>query len=117
LDLFDEKGRTMTRTIDTRDSTAALPTELAHRSGDGLDVLLQWHRDDGRLTVVVADARSDEWFELTAADGRLALEAFYHPFAYAAAHGVSYRRERDVTPDDPPDEPAAPARLPRRTAP
>ena len=58
--------------------------ELAHRTSDGFDVFLVWHRVEGTLRVVV-DSRSGVSFELTAREGRQALERFYHPFAYAAA--------------------------------
>ena len=62
-------------------STATLE-ELAHRAGDGVDVWLYWAPATGSLTVVVADARTDDRFELEArADD--ALEVFYHPYAYA----------------------------------
>ena len=60
-----------------------MPTELAHRAGDGIEVLLLWESRGGKLTVVVTDHRNGAWFELVADDGRQALDAFYHPFAYA----------------------------------
>ena len=72
----------MTRTIDNPDT----PVELAHRRGDGLDIVLLWHRPDNRLEVVVSDSRSSASFALAAGSGREALDVFYHPFAYAAAH-------------------------------
>jgi hypothetical protein len=57
--------------------------ELAHRAGDGVEVALLWSPSDGRLTVLVDDAKTDERFALQArADN--ALDVFYHPFAYAA---------------------------------
>ena len=58
-------------------------TELAHRTGDGIDVYLYWHEPSGRVTVSVLDTRSDDGFELEV-DGICALDAFNHPFAYAA---------------------------------
>jgi len=62
-------------------STATLE-ELAHRGGDGVDVRLYWAPVTGGLTIVVADTRTDDRFELEArADN--ALEVFYHPYAYA----------------------------------
>ena len=55
--------------------------ELAHRVGDGFEVTLLWAEDDGELTVVVDDWRTDEHFEIEArADN--ALDVFNHPFAY-----------------------------------
>jgi hypothetical protein len=57
--------------------------ELAYRAGDGVEVALLWSPSDGRLTVLVDDAKTDERFALQArADN--ALDVFYHPFAYAA---------------------------------
>jgi hypothetical protein len=60
------------------------PRELAHRAGDGIDVSLWWSQRTNRVTVKVYDARFDEGFELEV-DGRKALDAYCHPFAYAAA--------------------------------
>jgi hypothetical protein len=74
----------MSTVTDTQNSQAGMPTELAHRAGDGIEVLLLWDRSDGRLRVVVDDHRNGGSFELAAGDGRQALDAFYHPFAYAA---------------------------------
>jgi hypothetical protein len=74
----------MSTVTDNQNSTAGMPTELAHRVGDGIEVLLLWDRSDGRLRIVVDDLRNGGSFELVAGDGRQALDAFYHPFAYAA---------------------------------
>jgi hypothetical protein len=57
--------------------------ELASRTSNGLEVTLLWQRDDDDVHVRVIDARTEEAFELTVA-GENALEAFYHPYAYAA---------------------------------
>ena len=64
-----------TTTVETR--------ELAARESDGLHVALHWHPDENTLTVSVADARVGDRFQLAVAPDR-ALDAFYHPFAYAA---------------------------------
>jgi hypothetical protein len=45
---------------------------------------LYWSERANRVTVKVYDARSDEGFEFEV-DGRRALDAYRHPFAYAAA--------------------------------
>lgn len=58
-------------------------TELACRESDGLNVVLFWHPRNGAVTVSVADSRTGERFQLAVARER-ALDAFYHPFAYAA---------------------------------
>jgi hypothetical protein len=59
------------------------PCELAARDSDGIHVLLLWHPDENALTVSVEDARVGDRFQLAVAPDR-ALDAFYHPFAYAA---------------------------------
>jgi hypothetical protein len=63
----------------TRDHT----TELAVRESDGVNVILLWHPRNGAVTVSVADSRTGDRFQL-AVEREHALDAFYHPFAYAA---------------------------------
>jgi hypothetical protein len=87
----------MSTETDNQDSRAGMPTELAHRTADGIEVLLLWDGGDGRLRVVVDDLRDGDSFELLADDGRQALDAFYHPFAYAAARVAGDRRARAST--------------------
>jgi hypothetical protein len=58
-------------------------TELAHRRADGIDVYLFWNEPTTRVTVAVLDARAEDSFEFET-DGRHALDAFNHPYAYAA---------------------------------
>jgi hypothetical protein len=57
--------------------------ELAARESDGINVRLLWHPVDNALTVSVEDARVGHRFRLAVAPER-ALDAYYHPFAYAA---------------------------------
>jgi hypothetical protein len=57
--------------------------ELAVRENDGVHVLLLWHPDQNALTVSVEDARLGDRFQIAVAPER-ALDAFYHPYAYAA---------------------------------
>jgi hypothetical protein len=57
--------------------------ELAVRDSDGINVQLLWHPDENALTVSVEDVRAGGRFQLAVAPDR-ALDAFYHPFAYAA---------------------------------
>jgi hypothetical protein len=57
--------------------------ELAARESDGIHVSLLWHPPENSLTVSVEDARHGDRFQLAVAPDR-ALDAFYHPFAYAA---------------------------------
>jgi hypothetical protein len=72
---FDQGGAMST--------TATEPRELAVRESDGGHVLLLWHPDENALTVSVEDGRAGDHFQLLVAPDR-ALDAFYHPFAYAA---------------------------------
>jgi hypothetical protein len=57
--------------------------ELAARDTDGLLVRLLWHPGHDSLTVSVEDARLGDRFQVAVAPER-ALDAYYHPFAYAA---------------------------------
>jgi len=57
--------------------------ELAARDSDGIYVVLLWHPDESALTVSVDDARAGDRFQVAVPPDR-ALDAFYHPFAYAA---------------------------------
>jgi hypothetical protein len=57
--------------------------ELASRESDGLAVRLVWHPGNDAVTVSVTDSRTGDRFQL-AVDRTHALDAFYHPFAYAA---------------------------------
>jgi len=64
-------------------ATITQKTELAHRTSDGIHVFLFWNQPSSRVTVRVFDERTNDGFELEVA-GRDALDAFNHPFAYAA---------------------------------
>ena len=61
----------------------ATARELAARDNDGVHVLLLWHPNENALTVSVEDTRAGRGFRLAVAPDR-ALDAFYHPYAYAA---------------------------------
>jgi hypothetical protein len=69
--------------------------ELAHRASDGIGVSLCWNQRTNRVTVKVYDARVDEAFELQV-DGQSALDAYRHPFAYAAAQTRNTRLPTDA---------------------
>jgi hypothetical protein len=64
-------------------SPATHTRELAARESDGIHVLLLWHPIENALTVSVEDTRLARGFQLAVAPDR-ALDAFYHPYAYAA---------------------------------
>ncbi len=63
--------------------------ELASRERDGLVVSLFWSRRADRVTLAVADQNLDEEFHINVASAH-ALDAFYHPFAYAAGRGLGF---------------------------
>ena len=56
--------------------------ELAHRRNDGIEVTLLWNARTNDVFVAVAE-RDGGRFEF-AVDPAEALEAFHHPYAYAA---------------------------------
>jgi hypothetical protein len=64
-------------------TTTPATRELAARESDGLHVALLWHPGENALTVTVEDERVGDRFQLAVAPDR-ALDAFNHPFAYAA---------------------------------
>jgi hypothetical protein len=66
-------------------------TELISRESNGITVTLLWSRATNLVTVAVADAASDDYFELVLDEGEPALEVFNHPFAHAAARGLEFR--------------------------
>ena len=69
-------------------------TELASRENNGITVRLFWSRSSGLVTVAVADAANDEYFELVLDEHDRALDVFYHPFAHAAARGLEFGTRR-----------------------
>jgi hypothetical protein len=75
-------------TVETVELTSAhLPTELAFRAVDGLEVRLWWLPTTRSLTVSVRDARRDLEFEVAVQEAK-PLDVFYHPYAYAHARGI-----------------------------
>ena len=75
-------------------------TELAHRTGDGIEVTLFWSKPSNRVTIAVHDTRSDEALEFEV-DGGAALDAFNHPYAYAATRHTHNLATSRVTVDGP----------------
>jgi hypothetical protein len=57
--------------------------ELASRENHGIAVVLLWDPNEDSLSVSVADSSTGDRFEVPVECSR-ALDAFYHPFAYAA---------------------------------
>ena len=66
-------------------------TELMSRESNGMTVTLLWSRATNLVTVAVADAGCDDYFELVLDEHEPALEVFNHPFAHAAARGLQFR--------------------------
>jgi hypothetical protein len=77
-------------------TTITRRTELAHRASNGIDVYLFWYAPTSRVTVGVFDTRGDDSFELDV-DGRHALDAFNHPYAYAGRPDATRRRPAGTT--------------------
>ena len=67
--------------------------ELARRSGAGVDVTLYWHPTLDELLVCVNDKRHGAHFEIRPARN-LALDVYYHPYAYADLAGVYEKENR-----------------------
>jgi len=64
------------------------------RESNGITVRLLWSRATNLVTVAVANAASDDFFELVLDEHEPALEVFNHPFAHAAARGLEFRVRR-----------------------
>jgi hypothetical protein len=69
--------------------SASTTRELAYRHADGVHVTLLWEPSTDRVTVEVFDEGSGETFEFDAPAAR-ALDAFWHPYAYAAFAGIEF---------------------------
>ena len=69
-------GGTSTRTISTDF------VDLAHRAANGFAVTLLWERETNEIILIVDDSCAGSVLQF-AVDGGSALDAFYHPFAYA----------------------------------
>ncbi len=70
--------------------TVTVPThnrrELDHRHANGIDVTLSWAPDGDALFVTVLDEAGED-YELVV-EAHEALDAFHHPYAYAAFRGL-----------------------------
>jgi hypothetical protein len=63
--------------------------ELDYRVNDGLEVRLLWHPETNRISVTVYDAKTGDDFDLDV-DSSDAMDAFHHPYAYAASGGLEF---------------------------
>lgn len=68
--------------------------ELAQRLSGTVEVLLLWYPESDRVEVSVRDRATGSGFDIRVAPG-CALDAFHHPYAYAARRG-----SRPVMPGD-----------------
>jgi hypothetical protein len=66
--------------------------ELAVRRTNGTAVALLWRKSDNQVRVAVRDLDTREAFELVVAPEH-ALDAFNHPYAYAAMNGLQFRTD------------------------
>jgi hypothetical protein len=85
--------------LEAETTDEAWRTELASRENNGVTVTLFWSRSTNLVTVAVADAATDDYFELVLDEDERALDVFHHPYAHAAARGVEFRTpgpEREV---------------------
>ena len=73
--------------------------ELARRSSAGVDVTLYWHPTLDELIVRVCDERHGAHFEIRP-QRYLALDVYYHPYAYADLAGVYEKENRRAARDD-----------------
>ena len=62
--------------------------ELAARQSDGVEVRLLWDAASACVSVVVADVREGGSFRVPV-EPEHALDAFNHPYGYAALRGLS----------------------------
>ena len=78
---------------DSHDHNPACPARvvLATRKNAGIEVTLLWTEDTNTVAVLVRDDCNDDQFELSVEPGTNALDAFEHPYAYAAWRGIDYR--------------------------
>jgi hypothetical protein len=58
--------------------------ELAQRRSGSVEVLLLWHPESDRVELSVRDVATGAGFRLEVAPGN-AMDAFRHPYAYAAS--------------------------------
>lgn len=67
-------------------NTAESRRELAFRSNNGVEVSLLWSSADDAVAVIVHEDAGMSFELLVTPD--LALDAFNHPYAYAASRGL-----------------------------
>jgi hypothetical protein len=63
--------------------------ELAQRLSGTVEVLLLWHPEIDRVELSVSDVTTGEGFHIAVEPGT-AMDAFHHPYAYAARRESAY---------------------------
>ena len=69
---------------------SATTRELAQRQTGSVEVRLLWDAEADRVEISLHDSATDAGFHVDVAPGD-ALDAFYHPYAYAPAHATAPR--------------------------
>jgi hypothetical protein len=82
------------RPLASSEHVSAVTRELAQRQSGGVEVLLLWQPHVDRVEVSVRDASTGAELLIEVAPGD-AIEAFYHPYAYAARLEGTHRGDRD----------------------
>ncbi len=80
----------------TGECVSAPTRELSRRLTGTVEVLLLWHPETDRVGLSVRDLATGAGFHLEVASAD-AIDAFYHPYAYAARRETSYRVLRAET--------------------
>ncbi len=80
----------------TDERVSAPARELAQRRSAADEVLLLWHPDTDRVELSVRDLATGANLRIEIAPGN-AIDAFHHPYAYAATRDLSPRVGRDDT--------------------
>jgi hypothetical protein len=70
--------------------------ELAQRLSGTVEVLLLWQAEIDRVELSVRDSATGAGFDIEVAPGN-AMDAFHHPYAYAAWSEDPYRVDEDET--------------------
>lgn len=76
----------------TGERMSAPARELAQRLSGGDEVLLLWYPASERVELSIRDLATGARFQLEVASGD-AIDAFYHPYAYAARNENRYRAD------------------------
>jgi hypothetical protein len=72
------------------------PKELAERHAGTVEVALLWSRRAHRAAVAVLDEGTGDYFELEIGEDDDPLDLFNHPYAYAAARGLTPTENRQL---------------------